>query len=97
MVNPSAGSWTAAPARLNTCVPVVVLLPVDVDDTVALLARPVVVTAIASPPIALTHTFLSVRPRRIESVSHAWLSCGSSSMTEPGGAIVAQFCTDAAT
>jgi hypothetical protein len=39
------------------------LLPVDVDDTVALFVSPVVVAVIASPFLPFTHAFLSVRFR----------------------------------
>ena len=75
--------------------PSVELLPVEVEATDALLASPVVATVIASSTIAFTQTFLSLRPRRTSSVSHASLFSGSMSITEAGGMIDAQFITDA--
>ena len=63
MLNVSAGSVTVAPGTFDAGEPVVVLLPVPsaVELTVALFARPVVVTVTESPLFAFTQVFLRVR------------------------------------
>ena len=59
----SAGSVTTAPGTFEAAEPVSVLAPVEVELTVALFVRPVVVAVTASPTLPPTQVFLSVRLR----------------------------------